>query len=531
MITVNEPIEYVLDYDVEPYADGVIFDVALVSEHDHFNHVLSKLVAELNQYGKDNKWLKMSRKRYMLKILAINMIKSLVEHKPVVVSRDMRAYRSSMTADANRKDRLQARHSELFISYDNLIPVIDWMVERGYIAQDVGYFDKVKGEGKRTRLRPTHKFLSLLSLCSLSVVEPIYETISYNSEYVQYVVLTDEEKGLIEYKDTQETKQYRNELTLYNELLASSTITYVNGITKETVTVENDEGELVSLHTFERQGREERDISIPLLNGSGRNPNKDGADIAVLPDEQTFDRTTEIEGSLYPSKASRSYLKRQFTRGDDSPWTYGGRYYFCSLIGKTPQNMSKPERGSILIDGERTVELDYEAFHIHMLYSPMFYGYASDVSKIVNSHILKNPYNEQEIGLPRALIKQVILIVINAKNYNEAKRALLKKLIEKPEWAEYRSKLDHVIKAVVSYHYPIAGKFYSDVGILLQRIDSDMARYIVNHFAKMGVLCLPVHDSFVVKEEYREELLRVMTRAYKAVMNCSQCPPIHERKL
>jgi len=67
-------------------------------------------------------------------------------------------------------------------------------------------------------------------------------------------------------------------------------------------------------------------------------------------------------------------------------------------------------------------------------------------------------------------------------------------------------------------HLPVASYFYTGFGVKLQFRDSQIAEKIMLHFARNGIPCLPIHDSFVMHHGYENELEEQMLRAYREVM-------------
>lgn len=64
---------------------------------------------------------------------------------------------------------------------------------------------------------------------------------------------------------------------------------------------------------------------------------------------------------------------------------------------------------------------------------------------------------------------------------------------------------------------------YTGIGLELQAIDAQMAFEIVHHFMEKGVAVLPVHDSFIVRIDYGEELVEIMKETFKKYNNNFQC--------
>ena len=49
----------------------------------------------------------------------------------------------------------------------------------------------------------------------------------------------------------------------------------------------------------------------------------------------------------------------------------------------------------------------------------------------------------------------------------------------------------------------------------VQNLDAKIALNVVWNFAKKGIPCLPVHDSFIVAKQYKEELKTIMQHSYR----------------
>ncbi len=64
-------------------------------------------------------------------------------------------------------------------------------------------------------------------------------------------------------------------------------------------------------------------------------------------------------------------------------------------------------------------------------------------------------------------------------------------------------------------HAAISHYFYSGIGLKLQYIDSKIAEDVMMHFLKRGEVCLPVHDSFIVRQGLESELEKVMRISFK----------------
>ena len=104
--------------------------------------------------------------------------------------------------------------------------------------------------------------------------------------------------------------------------------------------------------------------------------------------------------------------------------------------------------------------------------------------------------------------------MLNARGQDEAVGALSEH-VRSHTFAEARE----MIEAIKSAHPDLTRLFHSDIGIKLQRLDSDMCRDVLDAMIlKRRVTTLPVHDSFVVPVSAAAELSEVMERVFERVM-------------
>ena len=199
-------------------------------------------------------------------------------------------------------------------------------------------------------------------------------------------------------------------------------------------------------------------------------------------------------------------------------------YAGISMFGVNYQSLSSDVRGTIVIDGHPTVECDYRGLHVAMLYAKE--GIQASV----------DPYGATN-ELMRPLWKKALVTIINASDREEAifsirnaceelkgveglsprKRQLLK------AYEDCAGNVENIVGAIEQYHQGIAKYFYTGIGLKLQAQDAQMAFEIVNHFMGKGVAVLPVHDSFIVRIDYSEELVGIMKETFKKYNNNFQC--------
>lgn len=188
--------------------------------------------------------------------------------------------------------------------------------------------------------------------------------------------------------------------------------------------------------------------------------------------------------TLYPAMQS---LFRVFNRGS---FSLGGRMY-----GGWWQQARKADRTFITIDGEQTTELDYPSLHPSMLYA--------QIGRTING----DPYEVE--GWPRKLVKLAFNVMVNARTQKQALSAIAERIGGEGCFDKARRLMD----AIVIKHALIADAFGSDAGLRLQRIDADMAEHVVLSLIHKGIIALPVHDSFAVREQDKDDLMEAMADA------------------
>jgi hypothetical protein len=214
-----------------------------------------------------------------------------------------------------------------------------------------------------------------------------------------------------------------------------------------------------------------------------------------------FHEGVRLRNGMANIGAIRLTQYRQFQRGT---MDCGGRFYggsWQNLPGETEieNGIETIGRNEIRINGEPTVERDYEALHIRLLYM-----------KAADPMPPGDPY---DLGTwPRKWVKFAMLIAINAKTEFEAEHALAKQLVELAggEMAERLSEAKRLLRDCAAKHKPIAQFFGSDAGVRLMREDSDLANAVMLAMLREGIAPLGVHDSFIVPQANGPKLEEVM---------------------
>jgi len=117
----------------------------------------------------------------------------------------------------------------------------------------------------------------------------------------------------------------------------------------------------------------------------------------------------------------------------------------------------------------------------------------------------------------RTLGKMMTLLGVNAASRRSTFSAVNNELrdINLPplKYDQFNRHFDQIIEK----HEPIADSFFSDEGIKLQFIDSQIAEIIIREFTRLDKVVLSLHDGFVTQEENEQLLIDIMDNAFQQV--------------
>lgn len=197
---------------------------------------------------------------------------------------------------------------------------------------------------------------------------------------------------------------------------------------------------------------------------------------------------------------SRIQLRRIFSRGE---MTKGGRFYGGWWQGVPSKD--KSFRSHITINGERTCEVDYSSVCLRIVYS--LKGISIDPEEDL-----------YHIGLPgwsgakdprRQPVKTYINAIMNDEDGNYR--------LNKSSLAILEMTHDQLHELVLRRHKPIREELIAGLGLTTQFIDSQIAEDIMLTMVDLGVLVLPIHDSFIVKAKHQRLLENTMLRSFMTI--------------
>jgi hypothetical protein len=454
-----------------------------------------------------------------------------------------------------------ARYGQVYFKYDRIIPLIDALESRGFIKQRLGWSDDRSGIGRQTRMWGTVKLWNRFRRFSIedhSAVLP--------PERDEVIILRDEDRE-ITYRDTLAIREQREQLRAYNDFIKRFSITvdlpatcevsneflagwllnnlltnraslilcelrpptlYTNVFNTPVLpnhhhytrplpyTPIQSTTLLLSYHHLPSSITDTDSCkSTPVLNlhevGTSnlvfldylKNlmftiASQEDALTASLMRSQTF-LLKDIGVDRLVFRLNSEALHRIYNRGS---FSCNGRAY-----GALHQNLPKHMRPFIRINDRHTLELDFSAYHIRMLYHHEGIDYAED------------PYTKPGGREMRDIFKAVGLVAINAVSPQSAYGAIRQKLnsrgIPLPQMERPLVSLVEMFRAA---HKPIERHLFSDAGIWLQNIDSHIMNGILMRLMEREILGLPVHDSVICPAQHEGFLRQVMVEEYQKVM-------------
>ncbi|MDP4532515.1 hypothetical protein Q9252_10205 [Marinobacter salarius] len=187
----------------------------------------------------------------------------------------------------------------------------------------------------------------------------------------------------------------------------------------------------------------------------------------------------------------------ELTRNFREDFQSGGRLS-CPL-----QRLSKKDRGLLRINGKGVVELDYKSHQARMLYHLN--------GKTPPLDCYEHP------SIPRPLMKEATIRVMNCKSELQTLGALRKLLRDEPETDDLPTGPE-LLEAVWESHPLIRQTMEDPLWEKLHYLESSIAVNIMEKLTAKGKPCLGIHDSFVVEENDRDLLRALMVDEYRKVM-------------
>lgn len=191
----------------------------------------------------------------------------------------------------------------------------------------------------------------------------------------------------------------------------------------------------------------------------------------------------------------RTQLVRIFSRGSLDK---GGRFYRGWW-----QDIPSIHRPHIRINGKKTIEVDYSGMHLNMLYAlcGIKYPYGKDPYDL-GLHDWMGKKDPRRKGIKKAF---------NAILNDEEGTFKLKK----EEEVLLGLSNDEFHQKLKDTHPEIYRKIQTDIGLRLQKLDSDIAEDLLLQLTSLSIPCLPVHDSFIVTASNELLLIDLLKKTFR----------------
>lgn len=218
-----------------------------------------------------------------------------------------------------------------------------------------------------------------------------------------------------------------------------------------------------------------------------------------------------------------------FTRIFNEDFMFGGRLYRTDAHSLKHNGVDKTVgRLGISIDLQPVVEVDFSNLHAMMLCA-IEKIHTAEYHGDMYEYILRYVEWDTE-PQDRKLIKQAFNIMLNCESSTKAMQAIQGLINNQPHNQDrYTIRSGGVIwKTIYQVMEPFQKYFDNPdkIGMRLQRMDSDIAVRVCNHFVSRNRPVIPVHDSFIVWDIDGDMLLRSMVDAFKKVTGCPSNFPV-----
>lgn len=362
---------------------------------------------------------------------------------------------------------VESRYNKLHISA-KIIELVEKLDAIGWLDTKPGSHNRSNPKYNRTtRLKATGKLIEKFEETAIGI-----EHIGH-APNKESVILTDKEVTVdevgrvdssntvnVDYIDTEKTNYIRSILDAYNTLLS-----------KTHVDIPSLSSPLIERETTDKKGRR-RKHRVKILQNN-------------------------------------KFVRRIFS---NNSWEDHGRLY-----GGFWQQVKSEWRSQIFIDHHDTVEIDFKALHVNLIYAtkigkPLEWGddpYA--LSRLVST--------SPDSFTQRKRLKGLILVALNATNLKSAFRAFRNKA--KPDSAEKKLKDNQLVELLDAFlaEYPEIEPYIGvGIGNELMTIDGNITFSIIRQLTQQNIPVLTVHDSYIVKRIHFEDLRVAM---YRAVLECT----------
>lgn len=211
------------------------------------------------------------------------------------------------------------------------------------------------------------------------------------------------------------------------------------------------------------------------------------------------------EGEIRFDNRAR-FLVRKFTYNN---FEKGGRLWG----GCWDSPMKKTERSTLLrIQGRSTAEVDYESVNIHLAYAL----HGEEPPRQADRYSIPGLHPESRPGIKK---------FINAHLFREGNRQRFpknedgKSIIEDFHISDRSKSYGQVLALIEKVHPALVHDFFgTGVGHHLQFLESQLMVNVLLRCAQKRIVCLPLHDALVVREDQAERVAAIMEGTSMSVL-------------
>ncbi len=225
-----------------------------------------------------------------------------------------------------------------------------------------------------------------------------------------------------------------------------------------------------------------------------------------------------INRSFEYRKGNGELITNHYCRIFNNSFKYGGRFYRAGILNLN--NKHHKERLKVTCNNEPMIEIDYCNLHIFLL--TLVEGFQYDPEEDLYNKCIPDGWVN---GNTRYVVKVATNIMLNARTAQGAGKAIQSLLedylVESPEdFPEGCTKAGIIMQWIRKGHPKLKHYFCNldSTGLMLMKMDSDMAHHVIHEFVSQEKPILPVHDSFLVRKSDKEDLISAMRDALKTVV-------------
>lgn len=224
-----------------------------------------------------------------------------------------------------------------------------------------------------------------------------------------------------------------------------------------------------------------------------------------------------INRSFEYRKGDGELITNHYCRIFNNTFDFGGRFYRAGILNL--KNKHHKERLKVTCNNEAMIEVDYCNLHILLLTIIEGFQYKPEVD-LYNKCIPKEWVNQNT----RQVVKVATNIMLNARTPQGAAKAIQSLLedylVEAPDdFPEGCTKAGVIMQWIRKGHPKLKHHFCNldSTGLMLMKMDSDMAHHVIHCFVSQEKPILPIHDSFLVRRSDKGDLIVAMGEALKTI--------------